>query len=154
MKLTNPTNASFALTLIGYQFPALATAPYDSNWLQVRVDVTTSQGLWSAIEPCLLTYEIEQLADWLDHVVVVDPNTNSMCSFTEPCLCFERVVDQEGQICLRIYFELEVRPPWAPARQASQEDIWIDFPLEVIDIPSATQSLRVQLQRYPQRAEI
>jgi hypothetical protein len=153
MKLINPANASFALTLMGYQFPALETAPYDSNWLKIRIDVTTSQGSWSAIEPCLLTYEVERLANWLDQLVAVWDG-NLICAFIEPCLCFERVVDTDGLPCLRIYFELEVRPPWAPARQANQGDIWIDFPLAAIDIPAATQSLRSQLQRYPQRADV
>jgi hypothetical protein len=153
MKLTDPTGISFALTISGYQFPALEAAPFDSNWLDIRVDVTTDQGTWSATDPCLLTYEVKQLADWLD-AIAVDRLVDSNCAFTEPCLLFQLVGDETGERTLRIYFELELRPSWAPSKYASQEDLWVEFPLTAIDISSATKSLRTQLQRYPQRAEV
>ena len=50
------------LTLVGYQFPHLATVPWDSNWLNVRVRVQHPQGNWTAQDPCLLTYDVAGLA--------------------------------------------------------------------------------------------
>ena len=58
---------SFELLIVGYQFPELADADYDSNWLNVKIIVsivversdrikdsrlTTA---WSALDPALLT---------------------------------------------------------------------------------------------------
>src|SRR6266536_3133930 len=125
MKLSSPNSTSFTLTIVGYQFPALATTPYDSNWLDIHVDVTTDQGTWSATDPCLLTYEVQQLADWLD-AIGERRNDSSICSFTEPCLVFQLLAENHAQPTLRILFELELRPPWAPLKTASAEDVWID----------------------------
>jgi len=153
MKLTGPNKTAFSLTIVGYQYPAMATARYDSNWLDIHVEVTTPQGTWSTTDPCLLTYEVRTLADWLD-AIDAHKSVNPICSFIEPCLRFELHTDGHGQQLLRISFEQELRPPWAQANSTNQEDIWIEFPLTTTDIARAVQSLRAELERYPQRAEV
>jgi hypothetical protein len=153
MKLSGPNNTSFTLTIVGYQFPALATTPYDSNWLDIRIDVTSTQGTWSATDPCLLTYEVQQLADWLE-AIGERRNTSSVCSFTEPCLVFELLADDQDRPMLRIFFELELRPAWAASKTASKEDVWIEFPFTATDASRAVQELRTELERYPQRVAV
>jgi len=152
MKLTLADGTSFTLTIIGYQYPALATAAYDSNWLTIRIDASNRHGTWSATDPCLLTYEISRLADWLD-AIAAGRATKAVCGFIEPCLRFRLDEDAAGQQELRIYPELELRPPWAASKYAGQEDLWLTFPLSAIDLPTATSLLRRQLEQYPQRAE-
>src|SRR5215216_7019236 len=39
MKLSLRNDYSFKLTLIGYEFPLLKDVEYDSNWLNIRIDV-------------------------------------------------------------------------------------------------------------------
>lgn len=152
MKLTLVNGTSFKLTIIGYQYPQLSTAPYDSNWLTIRIEVTSPQGTWSATDPCLLTYEVSELADWLE-AIASGTVAQAACSFIEPCLLFRLHEDASGHQGLRIYLELELRPPWAASKLAGQEDLWLTFPLSAIDLAAAASMLRQQLERYPQRAE-
>jgi len=152
MKLTLADGTSFTLTIVGYQYPQLATAPYDSNWLTIRIDATNPQGTWSATDPCLLTYEVSRLADWLD-AIATGKVAKATCGFIEPCLLFRLDGDASGHQELRIYLELEPRPPWSGSKLAGQEDLWLTFPLSAIDLAVAASMLRQQLERYPQRAE-
>ena len=51
------------MSLVGYQFPDLEDDEYDSNWLNVKIEVSNERGKWSAIDPALLTYEVEWLIE-------------------------------------------------------------------------------------------
>jgi hypothetical protein len=152
MNLTLADGTSLTVTIIGYQYPQLSTEPYDSNWLMIHIHATNSQGTWSATDPCLLTYEVSRLADWLEGVAV-GTNTKTTCRFIEPCLHFQLDKDAVGKQELRIYLELELRPPWAPSKYAGQEDLWLAFPRSLIDLQAAATMLRHQLDQYPQRAD-
>src|SRR5262249_16252489 len=77
----------FELLIVGYQFPELADAAYDSNWLNVNIGVKHPEGEWSAVDPALLTYEVNELADWLRAVGAGRREIREM-SFLEPCLSF------------------------------------------------------------------
>jgi hypothetical protein len=73
--------------IVGYQFPEVAEAEYDSNWLMVKIVVRHPDGDWSAVDPALLTYEVRELADWLRVVGSGSRETREM-AFLEPCLSF------------------------------------------------------------------
>ena len=148
MKLTGP-NGSFDLSLLGYQFPNLTAEPYDSNWLQVRVAVDHPRGLWTATDPCLLTYEAASLADWLD-AVALGTAADSELRFLEPCLWFELRDGTGGAPTVRVYFQYEFRPPWA---RDFEDDEVLDLPIEEGQFRRAAAALRLQLREYPQRAE-
>ena len=150
MHLTDSSDSSFELKIAAYQYPNIHNDYYDSNWLMIQVDVKHPQGSWRASDPCLLTFEVEQLAQWLEEVKS-NSNKISHCSFIEPCLEFRIVENNKGTNVLRVYFELKTRPPWAYARAAGQEDLWVEFALGEIDLFKAIQELRAQLQQYPQR---
>lgn len=151
MQLTGPDGA-LALTLAGYQFPQLATVEYDSNWLNVHVRVRHPRGEWTAQDPSLLTYEAESLAGWLEGVAA-EREPHAECSFLEPNLRFEVRADEAGRRLLRAYFELELRPKWAPYDGAPEDDLFIDVPVVSAHLMAAAASLREQLARYPQRTE-
>lgn len=138
---------SFALSIVGYQFPDAASEPYDSNWLIIHLNVSDSQGSWEVTDPCLLTYEVGYLANWFDKI-------NSLffqemeCDYLEPVISFH-VVEHKQHKYLRLCFTLEALPPWAQ----SQNEYFIEFTLARLDLKSASQNLRKQLEMYPQRAE-
>jgi hypothetical protein len=146
------SEGSLELTLVGYQYPQLATAPYDSNWLNVEVRVQHPRGSWTAQDPCLLTYDVAGLADWLE-AVAVGRETDAEHGFMEPDLLFRAGTDSSGTRFVRVYFELELRPAWAPFDGAPMEDLFLDVPAEPAQLSAAARSLRDQLARYPQRAE-
>ncbi|NLG96567.1 MAG: hypothetical protein GX491_04320 [Chloroflexi bacterium] len=143
MKLT-AGSSSFQLTILGYQFPDAEGEQYDANWLIVRVDVESPRGSWTATDPCLLTYEAAQLAEWIEKVAQGEPVQPGM-KFLEPALLFR--LTNEGN--LRIYFSSFLRPEWAQEGEAP----FLEFPVSQVDLAAAARDLRVQIRRYPQRAE-
>ena len=144
------TSDAFRLTITNYQFPEDNAGGTDANWLMIQIDATIDRRSWTVIDPCLLTSEVQRLADWLRGLADTDVS-RSQCRFIEPCLSFmlETVDDKNG--VLRVYFELEARPPWAKATSAGREDLWIDFRLDEIDVKQAAADLYQQLSRYPIR---
>jgi len=151
MKLVSGDGQTFEMRILGYQFPHLKTEPYDANWLMIAGDVTHPNGAWQFCDPCLLTYEAERLASWIDAVAAGEP-LPMRCGFLEPHLEF-RAVGGLQQPVLRVYFELAARPEWAPSQRVRNDDgVWVEFPLRELDLRSIARHWREQLRAYPQRA--
>jgi hypothetical protein len=140
----------FELAIVGYQFPHVDNAQYDSNWLNITIRVTHPYGSWSATDPSLLTYEVERFAQWLD-AMAQGHAVDAAVGFIEPNLSFV-LVERNSVKKVRVYFELESRPAWAAANSAGREDLWVEFTVTVEMLRSAAYSLRSQLQQFPVRA--
>ena len=150
MELTIDNNCSFGMSLTGYQFPELSDVEHDSNWLNVRIEVKHPRGKWSAVDPALLTYEVQWLIDWLRSVSAGGHDKRHLW-FTEPCLSFHLSPTETEPDKLVVEFSHEFRPPWATEDLDEQPNIV--FQLKSIDLIDAAQSLEDQLRRYPQRTE-
>ena len=147
MKLALRNDYSFTLTLIGYQFPELKDEPYDSDWLNVRIDVRHPDGSWSTTDPALLTYEVQELANWFRDLAA-GKRTKRNLGFLEPCLEFD-LRQSEGSVeTLEVTLAHEFRPPWSTEFEDKFE---MTFPLASIDLVEAAESLERELARYPQR---
>jgi hypothetical protein len=149
MKLTGPDNTSFELLIDGYQFPLILDQYWDSNWLEVKIDVTMPEGSWEKIDPCLLTFELQYLIEWFEECNQGKLPTKP-CSFEEPMLIFDIKQNPAGDAVLRIYFEGLVRPPWK-RKIVGDMDCWVDFPIRDIHFEDVVGDLRLQLLAYPQR---
>jgi hypothetical protein len=149
MKFAGRDGQFLELRILGYQFPHIETAEYDSNWLVVAGNVTHPMGSWQFTDPCLLTYEAERLASWMDALAEADrfPTT---CAFIEPNLEFRTLLNTNRPM-LRVYFDLESRPQWASSASA-EEVTWVEFPIEELDLRSTARQWRAELSAYPQRA--
>lgn len=143
-------NCSFKMSLVGYQFPELEDVEYDSNWLNVKIEVSHHRGKWSAIDPALLTYEVEWLIDWLRAVSAAKFDKRHLW-FTEPCLSFHLSPAEGDPNKLVIEFSNEFKPPWATEDPDEQHQL--AFSLRSIDLIGAASSIENQLGRYPQRTE-
>ncbi len=152
MYFTSVDGSSFALKILSYQFPHLEREDYDSNWLNVRIDVITQDYSWSATEPSLLTYEVARLAEWLD-AVKQGESVEDEIGFIEPCLWFKLTNDNGTAKSLQIHFELEYRPDQSRMEKMRERLCFVEFSLAEIDLEQASASLRSQLSNYPQRAE-
>jgi hypothetical protein len=155
MKLTSP-DASFYLTILGYQYPDAAGEPYDANWLSIHVEASGPGGAWTGTDPCLLTYETARLADWLE-AVASGKGADPAISFLEPVLLFRLVNIGQGK-ALRVHFGNLINPSWRELSglrtPGANPDLWLDFLLSETDLAGAALSLRQQLKRYPNRADI
>src|SRR5436309_2354225 len=111
MRLENlDGTAVFDLELLRYQLPELEHANWDSNWLVVSGKVVTPLRSWEFVDPCLLTMEAHDLANWLADLVA-ERQADARIFFTEPNLSFEVVAADSEVIKLRLYFACESLPP-------------------------------------------
>jgi hypothetical protein len=154
MKLEASTGISFGLEIVGYQFPQMETEEYDSNWLMIQIDVSHPQGDWTSTDPSLLTYEAARLAEWLE-AIHNGTSVQPTIGFIEPNLEFHLVtINDRANKALRVCFQLESRPSWAKSDGVGGCDLWVEFPLDEIDLAAAAQQLREQLQQFRQRARV
>lgn len=137
---------SLRISVESYQFPEIVDDEWDSNWLIVCGDAELGGKSWTFRDPCLTTFELEQLANWLDQVFVGEAD-NAYCDFTEPNLDFERLSELE----VRIAFSLEALPPWCE-RDSDFGEITFNIPIND-HLPAAAKSLRALLARFPIRAQ-
>ena len=72
MRLISSDGAAVELKPISYEFPTTTSDrggsfDHDANWLIIEGDVQTGDGRkWSFRDPCLLTTDAQQLAEWLE----------------------------------------------------------------------------------------
>jgi hypothetical protein len=112
---------------IGYQFGAAGAAvaegsdgttesdaDWDVNWLVIRGDVTAADGRsWSFTDPCLTTWEAQDLSVWLG-AVSRDATDRDAAVFTEPNISFFIDGRDGGRVRMRVRFSHESLPGWLP----------------------------------------
>jgi hypothetical protein len=148
MGLKSKKGERVRLTIIGYEFPEVKED--SANWLLVKVEAKVAKGEWEAIDPCLLTYEVELLAQWLDSVRLGDSGKKAIY-FTEPNLEFSLCEYPKKGKCLQIRLGYECSPPWLS--KLSLRGLRINFPISELDLEKEILSLRQQLSHFPQRTE-
>src|SRR5262249_15940307 len=138
------------MQILQYQFPVISTG-YDANWLIVACEITHPKGAWRFKDPCLLTCEAEQLASWMEAVAGGEPLPTT-CDFMEPNLEFRAMVGDQRPL-LRVHFDVEARPKWAPDGHG-REDIWVQFPLDELDLGLIAREWRWEISKFPQRGSL
>ena len=91
-----------------------------------------------------VTAMVTKAQDWVPTIEAI--------GFIEPNLSFGLHTDAGGKVTLRIWFELEARPPWAASDAAGERDVWIDLDVHRSDAQRAAAELRTELQDFPPRA--
>lgn len=144
-------NSRFEMTVIGYQFPEILDEEYDSNWLIIEIRASSLEGSWSISNPCMLTIELADLADWLDDVANGNGTINTRLDFFEPCLCFEVTGLEPKKLCVHLNEELK---PVSLRDNDSKRDtaICIEFKVTPQALKDAAASLRSYLRFFPIRA--
>ena len=152
MELRAGAETQLRLKILGYEYPQCQMEPYDSNWLRIRVHATQAGRSWVATHPSLLTYEAHALAIWLDAVALA-PDRQAAIEFTEPNLRFDWEA-RAGVHELRVWIDLELRPKWAPAVAAGEDDFFLTFAPTADSLAGCATALREQLASFPQRAAL
>lgn len=150
MKLTGRKNTVFSLSVAGYQYPKNKDHDYDVNWLLIVIDVKCPRGSWQTTDPSLETFELRKLANWLQGLNRKG-TTGDEIDFTEPNLTFQYLGKEGDHYQVRAFFELELRPEWAPARVAGLRDLWVDLQATEKDLKEAAGSLKDILKKFPER---
>lgn len=135
----------FEMTVAGYQFPHIANEPYDSDWLNIQVNVRHPCGSWSKTDACLLTSELADQAAWHSRIAEELP-PHSEIGFMEPEQWFEWF--GEGRNVLGIYLDYSLRPEWSPNHGPNEEEeLFVEF-------TDAAATLSGELERFPCRVKI
>lgn len=109
-------DALISMDIVGYQFAQPTYDAWDSEWLLVKADVVSPDGGWSFENPCLTTFELAEMSEWLAsvHSLTAEQSLN----FTEPNICLEWGLGREG-LWISFHFSQESSPPWCSPDDAA-----------------------------------
>jgi hypothetical protein len=137
------------LNILDYEFPEDGESYFDSDWLNVRIVAESPAGSWTAVDPALLTWEVERLIRWLEAIAQGRPVDWWEC-FTEPCLEF-KLLDGDP-LKIRVCFSHEFRPGWTRKEDIEdEEEIYLEFAVSPQVLSEAAGALRRELDEFPVR---
>ena len=114
MRLADHSGNEFQLVILSYQHPDVHEDRWDSNWLLVSGTVAAAGQKWRFSEPCVTTFELADLADWLDELSA-DGRAPAQFDFTEPHVRFAYVPWPKRT--LQLTFTGESAPPAISAHE-------------------------------------
>jgi hypothetical protein len=147
MRITSASGDEFQLVIVRYQFPDVHEDRWESNWLIVNGTIAAAGEKWVFTEPCVTTFELADLADWLDELVA-NGTEPSAFEFTEPNLKFAYVPWPHRAVQLTLAHES------APASLSDVErrnGVTVEFPLSVQQTATFAAEIRQALDEYPIR---
>ncbi|MFG0283193.1 MAG: hypothetical protein ACF8R7_02125 [Phycisphaerales bacterium JB039] len=143
--------ARIGLAITGYQFAGPVRSgqrDWDANWLNVRGHVECAAGAWSFEDPCLVTWELAALIDWVE--ALPDP-PGPRIAFTEPLLALSnQSIDDAIVLGVRLGAEALPADRFDEVTRL-QLGLTIDLQPSMGQLQRAVQALRAFLQRYPER---
>jgi hypothetical protein len=149
MKLTTASGNSFELGIVGYEHPDITEGVWESNWLVMSGAVTLNGLSWRFVDPCVTTFELADLAGWLEKLPhPTADGAHEHCSFTEPNLEFSYAGAPES--VLRIRFAHESAPPHLD-EEARFAGVVMELPLSEVDLRAAAGEIRNALIDFPIR---
>ena len=146
MRITSAAGDEFQLVIVRYQFPDVHEDRWESNWLIVNGTVAAAGEKWVFTEPCVTTFELADLADWLDELVTNGAEPSAF-EFTEPNLKFTYVPSRRA-------VQLTLAHESAPTSMSELErraGVTVEFPLSGQQTETFAAEIRQALHEYPIR---
>ena len=135
-----------------YQYPQITEGKWDANWLQVQFKIQHPETQVESNVPCLLTFEVESWAEWMELLSTNPAKAKSSHWFTEPCLYVELLNEPNADIKhLRISFDLELKPE---AYDRDDRAFYLDFHLDNHQLVALASDLRAELAKFPVRGDL
>jgi hypothetical protein len=148
MKFYGIDNQSLELKITNYQFPENNDGDWDSNWLNIYINVVSKFGNWQTIDPSLLTWELQRLINWFMDLSENKKSLESEEDFVEPNLKFTLRNSPTDPIKLiRINFSYESRPKSA----ADDQEYYIEIKADKVELIRISSELQNELSKYPKR---
>src|SRR5258708_6660247 len=153
--------SALELTIAGYEFPDDLSDRDTANWLEFDLRVRTPHGQGTSRVGCMHTWDVSELADYLDALgarrfwlrgvpvpLFPEPNLQLGCSVLLAALRPHRVT-------LHVSFILERPGEWqmddAPAAESTHYIGKMDLKVPRVALREAAASLRAELRRFPVR---
>ena len=148
MVIEGINNQSVEIKVSNYQFPETKDRDYDGNWLNICLNVKSNLGNWQTVDASLLTWEIQELIDWLDQLSKNENPKWKEMEFIEPNLSFYLMSSHDDlKKKIKIEFKLESRP-----RSANEDDeYFVEFLASNADLKNIANGFRDELSKYPAR---
>jgi len=147
IRLTSASGDEFQLLIVRYQYPDVHEDRWDSNWLIVNGSVSAGGEKWRFTDPCVTTFELADLADWLEELAT-DGSQASAFEFTEPNLKFTYTPWPQRAVQLTFAHES------APSTRSEVErrtGVTVEFPLSGSQAAALATEIRQALTDYPIR---
>jgi hypothetical protein len=136
------------LTITNYQFPDNQEGDWDGNWLILYLNVDSKVGKWQTTDPCLATWEMQDIIDWFDELSADKKPAFRLLTFTEPNLSFELLNEPADDTkMIRIKFDLECRPDFA----TDDKEYFVDISADKDELIAIKQGLEAELGNFPER---
>ena len=148
MKLRARSGNTFEAVMLGYEHPNVTEDWWDSNWLIVNGTVATPESSWRFVEPCVTTFELAGLAEWLQTVRRGMPSSSEY-AFAEPNLVFSW--SRLPAPVLRVRFSHASAPPECTDVDQRSRGVTLEFPIDELNVDGIVGELRNALIEYPIR---
>ena len=112
------------------------------GWALIELSVAMARGSWTTYDECLERRDVRDLIRWLREIA--RGRMPKELAFTEPNLRFECLTNDE-LARIRVWFELEARPSWAPSDKVPMDDLWLDLDVSRDDVAAASDVLAGEL---------
>lgn len=160
MKLESLDGRYVELTVSGYEFAGGPSTPdepdWDANWLMIAGKVWDGDQSWAFHDPCMTTWEAQQLASWLRGLGNAHPATVESADpeelrlyMTEPNVMFELNRTSEGITTLDVFFDAESQPPSGLNDEGLGHRVRLTMPQA--DVAAAANEWERELMSYPIR---
>ena len=136
------------LKITNYQFPQTTTPDdYDSNWLNIYINVKSKFGHWQTIDSSLLTWDVEEIIKWFLDIADNKIVESNYLEFIEPNLSFHLLQNDTELKSIRIKFDLESRPKSAK----DDTEYYIDGLFSNDELRKLSNDLTNDLSKFPKR---
>ena len=144
-------NQIVEIKITNYQYPGNNEGDWDSNWLNIYLNVISNIGNRQTVDASLTTWEVQVLINWF-YMLSNDEKPEYLdLSFTEPNLSFELLDNlNKAQKKFRIKFNLESRPKSA----TDDKEYFVDCLADSNELKRLAIELETELIKYPERKPI
>jgi len=111
MTLKGDDGTEFELALVEHRFEEMQDGERDEVWPEISFRVGTDTDSWEESAPCVNLHELSALAEWLEAVGAATPELDEV-DILESNLSFSLAEEHNGDVTMRIGFELDDMPEW------------------------------------------
>jgi hypothetical protein len=144
-------NQIVELRITNYQYPGNNEGDWDSNWLNIYLNVISNNGNWQTVDASLTTWEVQVLINWFIKLSNDEKPEYLDLSFTEPNLSFELLDNLNKSLKkFRIKFNLESGPKSAK----DDNEYFVDCIADSNELKRLAIELETELVKYPERKPV
>lgn len=142
LKMKCDRDTEITLTIAGFAYPE-ERFTYDSEWLNVHVDVKENGSSIRMTDPALQTYELCELAEFFESALN-EKKSRDYRGFIEPCLFFRYLgKDENEKYLFSIYLDFELKPVRTPMTYRRK------FALTKKELEAVIENIKFQYKKFP-----